>query len=115
MSARTTWQRAQQYDPQFEAALVDEIGIAIAKASLCTDANVLALRTGETITALTTMLASIVAMTPAATQSPTALRKLVDEIAKRLRTQAAHAAHDPEVRAFRERVFHHGQEVRGRA
>jgi hypothetical protein len=80
-ASRTTYSRAQQYDPKFERALVDEIGTAIAHASLITDANVLAIRTGESIAALTTVLASMIAMTPNAMRSPTASRKAIDTIA----------------------------------
>jgi spore coat protein CotF len=114
-AVRTTWQRAQAHDPEFERALVDEIGTAIAQASLITDANVMAVRTGETIAALTTIMAGVLAMTPCATRSPTAMRKIVDEIAKKLRVLATQTAADPEVRAFLERVFHHGDDVGERA
>jgi hypothetical protein len=73
----------------------------------------MAVRTGETIAALTTILARVLAMTPCATRSPTAMRKIVDEIAKKV--LATQTAADPKVREFRERVFHHGDDVRGRA
>jgi hypothetical protein len=111
---RTTYARAQQYDPAFERALVDEIGATIATASVCSDANVMAVRTGETIAALVTVLAGVIALTPAATRSPTALRRMVDEIAKHLRVQATQAAADPDIRAFRERVFN-GTDIGGHA
>src|SRR5262245_60814299 len=101
--APTTYARAVAgYDDAFERALADVITTAIAKTSVVTDAPVMALRTGETIAALTSALASVLAPTLAA-RSPTALRRAVDDIAKRLRRQAAAAAADPTTREFKTR------------
>jgi hypothetical protein len=115
MGIRTTYQRAAAgYDPDFERALVDELGTTLATASLCTDTKVMAVRISESIGALTTILAGLVALTPAAARSPTATRKLIDQIAKDLRRQVAQARADSEVRDFVKRCFRNG-DVRGRA
>src|SRR5262245_58400457 len=46
---RFTYARATSgYDPEFERALVDAITITIAQSSHVSDANVMAIRTGET-------------------------------------------------------------------
>jgi hypothetical protein len=111
--ARTTYARAQSYDPEFEAALVEAIGTAIVNASMITDANLLAIRTGETIAALTAMLGSMIALSPAL-RSPTASRKAIDEISKRLRRQVAAARSDPDVENFTRSVFN-GIDVGGSA
>jgi hypothetical protein len=110
---RTTYARAQSYDPDFERALVDVIGKAILDASLITDCNVLAIRTGETIHALTAVLGGMIAVSPALC-SPTATRKAIDEIAKRLRRQVAAARSDPEVASFTRSVFN-GTQTEGSA
>jgi hypothetical protein len=53
---RTTYERAtREYDETFQRELISEIITAIAKASICTDTNVMALRTGETIEAVATI------------------------------------------------------------
>jgi hypothetical protein len=103
-AARTSYDRAQQYDPQFEADLVDAIGKAITNASMITDCNVLAIRTGETIAALTTVLASMIALSPALRQLM-ASRKVIDQIAKDLRRQIAAARIDPNIESFVRGVF----------
>ena len=62
---RTTWARATEgYDEDFKRELITEIIGAIAKASIVTDANVMALRTGETCEALLSCLISFAAMSP---------------------------------------------------
>ena len=62
----------------------------IARASVTTDRPVMALRTGETADALIISLISTLALTPSM-DSPTALRKFVDELAKRVRRGVARA------------------------
>jgi hypothetical protein len=103
---RTTYARAKSYDPEFERALADEIEQVILNASRITDADILARRTGETISALVNNLAQVIALTPCAMRSPTKFRKLIDTIAKRLRRQAAEIAADPNVQNFHKRAFH---------
>jgi hypothetical protein len=106
---RTTLARATAgYDEAFERSLVDAVTIAIADASRATDANCIALRTAETASALVTCLAGILAMSPAATRSPTALRRVIDEIGKRLRRRIASAERSPELADFLRRCFRGG-------
>src|SRR5262245_793820 len=68
-------------------------------------ANAMIVRTGEATSALLTVLAGMLALSPAAVRSPTAMRKTVDELGKRLRRQVAAAESDPELHAFRDRVL----------
>jgi hypothetical protein len=89
--SRTTYERATAgFDPEFRDALVAEITDVIAKASIVTDQPIMALRTGETADALIISLISTLALTPAM-DSPTALRKFADELAKRVRRSVARA------------------------
>jgi hypothetical protein len=89
-AARTSYGCAiEGYDDEFERALVDAIMTAITQASMVTDANACVIRTGETASALVTVLAGMLAMSPAAARSPTAIRKTIDELGKRLRRNVA--------------------------
>jgi len=111
---RTTYARAAAgYDDEFEEHLVDVITTAIAEASMVTDAQVMMLRTGETASALLTVLASVLALSPAAVRSPTALRKTVDELGKRLRRRVAGV--QGEADAFRRRCFNSDDPAGGHA
>jgi hypothetical protein len=97
---RTTFERAcRGYDTQFERALVDEITETIARASLVTDQNVVALRVGEMISALATCLAFTLALSPGM-DVPSRLRAAVGELAKRIRKDAARAKVDGLADAF---------------
>jgi hypothetical protein len=88
---RTTLERAcRGYDLKFERALVDEITETIARASLVTDQNVIALRTGEMISALATCLAFALALSPGM-DVPSRLREAIEGLAKRIRKDAAKA------------------------
>jgi hypothetical protein len=114
-AARTSYAQAiREYDPTFERTLVEEITLAIGRASICSDADVLALRTGETASALLTVFAATLALSPEAARSPTAIRKTVDELAKRLRLRVAKAQASAEVQDFARRCFH-GNDVGGSA
>jgi hypothetical protein len=114
-TGRTTYERATRgYDPEFERAVADAVTEAIAQVSLCTDANVLALRIGEIVAALVTVLAGIIALSPAVTGSPTQLRKFLDETTKRLRRKAMQAAASSDTTRFKTRCFS-GTDVGGRA
>jgi hypothetical protein len=66
------------------------------------------LRTGELCGALTTLLVTTLAMSPAATRSPTQIRKTLDELGRRLRRRIAAAEADPGVADFVSRCFHGG-------
>jgi hypothetical protein len=90
-NSRTTLDRAcAGFDPAFERALADEIVLAIARASLVTDQNVMAIRTGETIAALATVIAMVLSLVPDA-DVPSKLRAMVDQLARRIRRDAARA------------------------
>jgi hypothetical protein len=112
---RTPYERAVNgYDDEHERALVDAIMTAIADVSMVTDANAVVIRTGETASALLTVLAGVLAMSPAAARSPTAIRRTCDELHKRLRRRVVHATADPELQSFLARVFR-GTDVEGSA
>src|SRR5215831_1809102 len=64
---RTSYERAtREYDREFQQRLTGEILTAIAQASIVNDPNlrIMALRTGETLEALTICLISFAAMSP---------------------------------------------------
>lgn len=112
---RTTFARAtREYDPEFERAITTAVSEAIARVSLVTDVNAMVLRTGEIIAALTTMLASTIALSPAITRSPTQLRKFLKENARRLQQKTMQAVDDPDMKRFRASWFD-GNDVAGRA
>ena len=93
---RTTFARAtREYDPEFERTIAAAVSTAIAQVSLVTDANAMVLRTGEIIAALTTVLASTIALSPAITRSPTQVREFLAENAKRLQRQTMQAVDRP--------------------
>src|SRR5262245_54474161 len=105
MTAPGTYARAfAGYDPDHERALVDAIGRAIAEASILRgcgcDCDVTLIRSGETTSALLTVLATILAMTPSVTRSPTAQRRMIEELRKRLRKRVAAAERDRDVQDF---------------
>jgi hypothetical protein len=86
MSKQTTYERATlEYDVEHERALIEAIATAIFEVSRVTDVNAAVIRTGEAARALTKSLAMVLALSPAAARSPTALRKTSDEIGKCLR------------------------------
>jgi len=90
VSPCTAYARATaSYDDDFRRRLIEEIITAIAKASLVTDANVMA-RTGEMIEALTSCLIATASLNPHF-GTPSHLRKFAEELAKRVRREAAKA------------------------
>jgi hypothetical protein len=112
---RTTFARAtREYDPEFERAITTAVSEAIAQVSLVTDASAMVLRTGEIIAALTTVLASTIALSPAITRSPTQVREFLAENAKRLQRQTMQAVEHPDTERFRKSWFN-GNDVAGRA
>src|SRR5262249_21176090 len=81
---RTTYARATaSYDDDFCHHLIEEIFNAIGNASMVTDANVMALRTGETLEALTTVLIATALLTPYF-DTPSHLREFAETLAKRI-------------------------------
>jgi hypothetical protein len=115
MSDRTTYARAAAgYDPDHEAALFAAITAAIVDISMVTDCDAVVLRTGELTSALLTALAGALLMSPAATRSPTQIRKTVDELHKRLRRQVAEAEQNADLQDFASRCFR-GDRTEGNA
>ena len=102
----TTFARATlEYDAEHERALLDAITQAIFEASKVSDCNAVVIRTGEATQALLTALACVLAMSPSATRSPTAIRKLGDDIVKRLRRRVASAEQSPDLKDFVRQSF----------
>ena len=91
---RTTYARAtREYDEDFKRKLIAEILTAIAEASICTDNTTpkrMALRVGETLEALTSLLISFAAMSPHF-DTPSHLRDFAETTAKRIRREVARA------------------------
>jgi hypothetical protein len=113
---RTTYdaRAAAGFDEAHERQLVEVLAAAIAEASLASDCNALILRTGELTSALLTLLATAIALSPSSTRSPTATRKLMGELHKRLRRRVAQAEQDPELQDSLARCFR-GCDVEGSA
>lgn len=108
------FRRAQAgYDESHQKALELVIFDAICKASLISDPPILCLRTGEIAHALEAALTMTLALSPAATRSPKAIRELCDRMRKRLIKSAARAAADPETQDFLSRVFRNDDDERG--
>jgi hypothetical protein len=102
----TTFERAAAgYDPEHEKALADAIARAIFEASLVTDCNALVIRSAEIASALITTLAVVLTLSPSFTRSPTAQRKLIEELTKRLRRRIAAAEQSADVQDLAKRVF----------
>jgi hypothetical protein len=94
-TSRTSYARAVRgFDPQFRDALVREITTAIATASLLEDAKICAIRTGETLDALTHCLIATATLCPAF-DSPSKLRKFSESLAKRICRTVAQMRADP--------------------
>jgi hypothetical protein len=89
------------YEDAHRARLVQVISGAIAEASILTDVNVLAIRTGETADALVTVLAGVLALVPRL-NTPQQQRLACEAIAKSLRQQLADARNDPVAQQMRE-------------
>ena len=106
---------AAGYDDEHEAAaLVAAITDAITRTSIVSDAAVICVRTGEAASALLTVLATISAMSPTAVRSPTSMRKMCDELHKRLRRRVSAADASEELQEFVRRAFR-GNDVGGHA
>jgi hypothetical protein len=110
-------QRAMSgYDEQFERKLVDAITETIADTSMMTIAGgdrVLVLRTGEIANALTTILASTLARSPAATRSRGSIKQVADSVRRKLLARVRQAERDPQFADFKNRCFHAGDRERG--
>jgi hypothetical protein len=99
------------FDEAFEAKLVDEITKAIAAVSMID--NVMVIRTGETAAALVTVLASMMALSPASTRSRAAIKQTAEGFRKKLVRQVRAAERNADVLDFKRRCFHDGDRERG--
>jgi hypothetical protein len=111
----TTYSRAiAGYDKRHEHDLLEALAAALFERSRVSDTNAIVIRTGEAASALLTCLASVLAMSPSAVRSPTAIRKTVDELGKRLRKRVAAAEQNADMQTFIRRCFN-GSDVEGNA
>jgi hypothetical protein len=98
---QTTYERATRgYDEEHERALLDAIVTAIFEALRVSDVQACVVRTGEAASALVSALALVLAVSPSAARSPTAIRKTVDDLHKRLRRRVAAAGQDAGLQDF---------------
>jgi hypothetical protein len=113
-AAVTTYERAAEgYDEAHEEALVAAITKAIGEASMVTDPPCLVLRTGELVSALTSVLATALALSPERVRSPTAIRKTLDKVRQRLIRRVAVARANAELRDLEARIFRGDDRERG--
>ena len=104
--AQTTYDRATSaYDKDHERALMEAITRSIFEAFAVSDADAIVIRTAECAQALVIVLAGVLAMSPAATRSPTAIRRTIDDLGKRLRRQIAAAEQNADIQEFVRRTF----------
>jgi hypothetical protein len=105
-------ERAQAaFDPAFQAELADVITRAIVDASMID--NVLVIRTGESAAALVTILASILALSPASTRSRAAIKKTADAVRRKLQARVRAAEGSPDLYELKRRAFSNDDEQRG--
>jgi hypothetical protein len=114
MSQNTILARALGgYDEAFERKMADAIITAIGDASRIDDCIVI--RTGESAAALTSVLASVLALSPSAARSPTAIRKLAESFRRKVMAQTRGAESSPDFYAFKGRCFRDDGERGGNA
>lgn len=101
------------YDVQHRNTLTEAILRAIVDASVIEQPPVLCIRTGELTDALIDALAAAIAMSPEATRSPAAIRKITDELRKRIVRKVAEVRSNADFRAFEDRVFRSDDDTRG--
>jgi hypothetical protein len=110
----TSYERAAQgYDPEHESKLVDAITKAIAETSVVENPRCMVLRTGELVSALTSVLATALALSPERVRSPTAIRKTLDTVRLRLIKRVAAARASADLRDFEARIFKSDDRERG--
>jgi hypothetical protein len=108
-------QAAAGFDDKHERELVAAIMMAVINASRVDDVDAIVVRTGELTSALMTVLAAAIALSPTATRSPTALRRTCDDLTRRIRLRVSKAEADTEFQDFRRRTFHQDNDSGGRA
>jgi hypothetical protein len=114
--AQTTYDRATSasYDTDHERALMEAIMRTIFETSAVSDADAIVIRTAECAQALVIVLAGVLAMSLPATRSPTAIRRTIDDLGKRLRRQIAAAEASEDLQEFISRTSR-GNDVEGTA
>jgi hypothetical protein len=111
--AQTTYDRATSaYDKDHERALMEAITRTIFETSAVSDADAIFIRTAECAQALVIVLDGVLAMSPAATRSPTAIRRTIDDLGKRLRRQIAVTEASEDLQEFISWTFR-GNDVEG--
>ena len=104
--AQTTSDRAiSAHDKDHERALMEAITRTIFETSAISDADAIVIRTAKCAQALVIVLADVLAMSPAATRSPTAIRRTFDDLGKRLRRQIAVTEASEDLQEFISRTF----------
>jgi hypothetical protein len=99
------------YDERHERKLADALVRAIADQSMVD--NVMVIRTGEAAAALTTALASILALSPASTRSRAAIRKVADGFHRKLQAHVRQAERDADLLDLKARCFRDDDRERG--
>jgi hypothetical protein len=99
------------YDPAFERELADVIIRAIADASMID--GVMVIRTGESAAALVNVLATMMALSPAAARNRAAIKQTADGFRRKLAAKVRAAEGSPDIYEFKQRVFHDGDPERG--
>jgi hypothetical protein len=111
--AQATYDRATStYDKDHERSLTEAITLTIFEPSAVSDADAIVIRTAECTQALVIVLAGVLATSPAATRSPTAIRRTIDDLGKRLRRQIAAAEANEDLQEVISRTFR-GNDVEG--
>ena len=104
--AQNTYDRATSaYDKDHERALMEAITRTIFETSAVSDADAIVIRTAGCTQALVIVLAGVLAMSTAATRSPTAIRRTIDDLGKRPRRQIAAAEASEDLQEFISRTF----------
>ena len=98
-------------EPRWHAANVGDIGHTGVQAWISEPSKGLSASRAITVYSV---LAGILAMSPSATRSPTAIRRTVDDLGKRLRRQIAAAEGSEDLQEFIRRTFR-GNDVEGTA
>lgn len=99
------------YDDAHEQALAGAILTTIIKQSMVD--GVMVIRTGEIAAALTSLLATTLALSPSATRTPRAIRDISDRFRQKLERQVRQAERDPDMFNFRARCFREDNSERG--
>ena len=114
MSAADELRRAiSGLDPAFEQRMLEEFTATIARVSMIADGNggtVLCLRLAETSSALTTCLASLMALSPQAALNEQAIAETARRFRHALHRKVGVAKRAPGTHEFLQRSFHTGQE-----